>query len=351
MLHRVNCHFSPGSPEIDDNGGPSLARRLVMREIHLLRTFAFAVLGGSIYFSVLAAQQIPQPTPSQPSLGPDQVSITIPDGTPVEMRFAQAVRGKMLDPVDVGTEARPGDSVRLVAVSDLQIRGLIVIAKGAMAEASVTTIKRPLTTLVATGLGLKLDWIEDVTGAHVLLRPTPKGEPQAFMAQVLSTPGGVVARPETLRGDIVGKNAVDISQVWRGKHYIPAGTRLTAYVDGSPALDVAKVQEAQARVSYSEAEADVTIYRTKGQGSHRPRVLCDASVGRRIGEREYIHLNLAPGKHSCQIETQSPKEISVDAGQEYFLHLRRSGSGWELKQVSVGEGEDSVENADPAPQQ
>jgi len=268
------------------------------------------------------------------------------------MRFAQPVRGKMLNPVDVGSEAQQGDVVHLVSVADIRVGGLIVIAEGAVAQATVTKIKKPMTTLVATGLGLQLDWIEDVMGTHVSLRISPQGEPAPFMVQVVATKSGTVARPETLQGDIIGRNAVDVSQIWRNRNYIPAGTRIVTYVHGSPALDREQVEAAQDRVSFShfETPADVTIYRTKGHGRDRPRVRCDGS-GRSIGEREYLHLNLPPGKHSCQVENQKPQELALERGQEYFFHLQRAGSGWELKPVSIGEGEDSIEGADPAPKE
>jgi hypothetical protein len=280
-------------------------------------------------------------------------AISIPDGTPVEMRFAQAVRGKMLNPVDVGVEAKQGETVRLVAAGNVWVAKKVVIAEGAVAQATVTQVKRPLSTLVATGLGLQLDWIEDVTGTHIPLRILQKGGPEPFMVQVVSTPGGAVARPETLHGDILGRNALDVSQIWRDRYYIPAGTRLMAYVQGAQVLDPAKVEGAQSQVTYSEfsTTADVVIYRTKGHGRDRVRVRCDENFGRAIGEREYIRLDLPAGKHRCRIENHSPQELAVEPGQEYFFQLRRSGVGWELKSVTVGEGEDSIENADPAPKQ
>ena len=316
-----------------------------------MKTWCVALVALGLAPRLGAQNALPPPALGQGSLSPEQ-AIIIPDGTPVEMRFAQPVRGKMIDPVDVGTEAQPGNTVRLVAAADVRIGELVVIAEGAVAQATVTTVKRPLTTLVATGLGLQLDWVEDVTGTHVPLRVSPKGEPQPFMVQVLSTPGGVIARPETLRGDVAGKNAVDFSLLWRARLYVPAGTRITAYVYGSPALDRARVEEVQAQASFYQLQstADVTIYRTKGHGRERPRVLCDGNLGRQIGEREFIHLDMPAGKHSCQIENQTPKEITVEAGHEYYLHMQRSGSSWDLKQVTVGEGEDSIENADPAPE-
>jgi hypothetical protein len=82
------------------------------------------------------------------------------------MRFAQAVKGKMLDPVDVGMEVKAGDTVRLVAAADIRVGKKVVIAEGAIAQATVVQVKRPMSTLVATGLGLQLDWIEDVTGYY-----------------------------------------------------------------------------------------------------------------------------------------------------------------------------------------
>jgi hypothetical protein len=277
--------------------------------------------------------------------------VAIPDGTPVEMRFAQAVRGKMLDPVDVGTEAHPGDKVRLVAAADVRVGNLIVIPEGALAQATVLQVKRPLTTLNATGLGLQLDWVEDVTGAHRALRVSPKGESEPFMLKVVSGSAGLVARPETLRSDLVGKDAVDFAEIWRSRAYIPAGTRLMVYVHGEAVLDATKVEEAQNRVSFSQFEttADLTIYRTKGHGRDRPRILCDGRLAGRVGEQQYLHLDLAPGLHTCLAENQKPREITVQVGQAYYLHLQRSGSNWELKPVSEGEGEDSIESADPAP--
>jgi hypothetical protein len=315
-------------------------------------TGAWACLVAYLFLaSFLPAQKVTDSAPAVPESGLNTRVVTIPDGTPVEMRFAQAVRGKMLNPVDVGTEAHPGDTVRLVAAADVRIGNLIVIPEGAFAQATVIKVKRPMTSLNITGLGLQLDWVEDVTGAHVPLRILPKGEPEPFMLKIISGSSGVVARPETLRSDLAGKDAVDFTEMWRTRSYIPAGTRLMVYVHGEAALDATKLQEAQDRVSFSQFEttANLMIYRTKGHGSDRARILCDGNIVGRIGERQYLHVDLTPGTHSCQVENQKPREITVQVGQEYFLHLQRSGSGWELKPVTEGEGEDSIENADLAP--
>src|SRR5215472_12615742 len=281
-----------------------------------------------ILASLLRAQEATGTAPAVAEPGPNPRVVTVPDGTPVEMRFAQAVRGKMLNPVDVGAEAQSGDQVRLVAASDVRIGNLIVIAEGALAQVTVVKVKRPMTSLNATGLGLQLDWVEDVTGAHLPLRILPKGKPEPFMLKIISGSAGVVARPETLRSDLAGKDAVAFNEIWRTRSYIPAGTRFMVYVHGEAVLDAIKVEQAQDRVSFSQFDttADLTIYRTKGHGSDRPRILCDGNLVGRIGERQYLHMDLAPGTHTCQVENRRPREVTVQVGQAYFLHLQRSGS-------------------------
>src|SRR5215470_19152353 len=113
---------------------PTLARVLVLEAV------------AALSVAMLSAQA--QSVPDSPQVLPaEKAVVTIPDGTPVEMRFAQPVRGKVLNPVDVGSEAQQGDVVHLVSVADIRVGGLIVIAEGAVAQATVTKIKKPLTTL------------------------------------------------------------------------------------------------------------------------------------------------------------------------------------------------------------
>src|SRR4051794_17164274 len=62
---------------------------------------------------------------------PSNASISVPDGAPVEMRFAQAVVGSgsnaRRDAEDQETpQAEAGDKVRLVAAGDVRIRGVLI---------------------------------------------------------------------------------------------------------------------------------------------------------------------------------------------------------------------------------
>jgi hypothetical protein len=304
--------------------------------------------------SASEAQQTSQTSQAESNSSAASNSIEIPDGTPIRLRFAQPVRGKVrclwkAPPCgsSVVPQAKANDTVRLVAAVDVRVNEFVVVAKGAMGQATVTKVWHPFMAL--TGLALRLDWIEDVTGKHVPLRIEKSGKAEPFTVQVLSTSGGMMARPETLHGDLMGSDAVDASLIWRKKNWIPAGTRIQGFVDGAANRDRVEVKDAQALLPFSNEVATLTIYRTKGDDSH-PRVACDEKEIGQIGAQQFAVLELTPGKHACQAEHQPAKEISVLGGDEYFLLLRASGmsGGWELKTMDIGEGEDSVAGLEPA---
>ena len=101
--------------------------------------------------------------------------------------------------------AKPGDKVRLVVGNAIRVNGLVVVGKGAIGQATVDNVWLPVknydrhgndTSSPQTGLSLRLDWIEDVTGRQVLLRASSTGEAKPFTVEVLSKNGGMVARPE-----------------------------------------------------------------------------------------------------------------------------------------------------------
>jgi hypothetical protein len=222
-------------------------------EIRLRRPPSKRYLGlgvlGALVTSLAWGQQAPEAMKTHRSTSTSQ--ITIPDGTALRLRFAQPVRGKVpcvwkRPPCasSVVPETKAEDAVRLVAAADVRADQFIVIAKGAVGEATVTKVWHPFMAL--TGLALRLDWIEDVTGKHVPLRIDKKGKQEPFTIQVLSTTGGMIARRETLRGDLAGADAVDASIIWRKKNWIPAGTRLLAFVHGSVTRDLVEVKDAQA---------------------------------------------------------------------------------------------------------
>jgi hypothetical protein len=337
----IKCHHVPNH----------LARRARLRA-RLSRCMMVVLLA-----SASRAQQTPETPQAESSSSAGSNTIEIPDATPIRLRFAQPVRGKVpclwkAPPCgsSVVPQAKTNDTVRLVAAVDVRVNQFVVVAKGAVGQATVTKVWHPF--MAITGLALQLDWIEDVTGKHIPLRIEKTGKAQPFTVQVLSTNGGMMARPETLHGDLLGSDAVDASLIWHKKNWIPAGTRIQGFVHGDALRDLAEVQNAQALLPFSNEFATLTIYRTKGDES-RPRVVCDDKEIGQIGAQQFAVLELTPGKHTCHAEHQPAKEISVLGGEEYFLLLRSAGmsGGWEFKSVDIGEGEDTVSGLEPTRRQ
>src|SRR4029077_16466730 len=160
-------------------------------------------------------------------------------------------------------------------------------------------------------------WIEDVTGRQVLLRASPTGEAKPFTVEVLSKNGGMVARPESLRRDLIqAATFANLITMFHERTWIPAGTRLQAFVHGATALDASEVQQAQALLPASNRNATLTIYRKKGQKDSRPRLFCDDKEISSLGAQQYTILDITPGNHSCGVWGQRPVELAASSGEE-----------------------------------
>jgi len=294
--------------------------------------------------------------------------IIIPDGTQIELRFAQDVWGQAVKksalPVHVPGEVRPGDTVHLVSVADVRIGERIVIAKGALAQATVVDVVAPVMyrrqPASETGLFLRLDWLKSIDGTEIPLRAFKKGSSGRFHVRIVPDGKGTKVLPDKLTpflSRMATSNEEDEENNDRPstsrrkaqtgneqKNWIHAGTRLTSFVQGAVPLNAAEVEQAQAQLPKLNSVAVLSIYRTQDHKSDKHAVSCDNQEPTRIGERQYVVLSLAAGQHSCQVEKEEPLVIHVRAGDEIFalLHPRAFGGGWTLKLVSADEGEAGV---------
>jgi hypothetical protein len=296
--------------------------------------------------------------------------IIVPDGTQIELRFAQDVWGQAVKksalPVQVAGQVQPGDTVHLVSVADVRIGERVVIAKGALAQATVVDVVVPIMyerqQASETGLFLRLDWLKSINGAEVPLRTFKKGSSGRFHVKVFSDGKGTKALPDKLTpflSKMATSNDEDntghgISQ--RGiqkrgiqkedgqKNWIPVGTTITSFVQGAFPLNAAEVEQAQAQLPKLNSGAMLSIYRSQDHKSVQCAVSCDSQEPTRIGERQYVVVALSAGQHSCQVDKEDPLVINVRDGEEIFAHLhpRPLGGGWTLKLVSASEGEAGV---------
>jgi hypothetical protein len=286
--------------------------------------------------------------------------VTIPDGTLIQLRLAQSVRGMRRTIRGTRVYSKSGDKVRLVAADDVRVNGLVVISKGAVGQATVIKADPPPINTYSYndryaaladifvpktgGVSLQLDWIEDVTGHAIPLRAYPAGEAKPFTMVVLAENGGVVARPPKLSQDLKFKSLAH-ERAWA-----PTGTRIFGFVHGAVNIDPVELKDAQTLLPIPNPTAMLTIFRGKGHGEMQPRVSCDDKQVAAVGERQYTTLELVTGKHACHTDRQPPVEFTADAGEDYFLRVqyRTFASVWELKILTAAEGEDSISSLQPA---
>ena len=339
------------------NSKDMFASDMNRRSLGIASTILLSAL--TLILPLLAGAQQPETHADSHSAAVAQQFI-IPDGTEVELRFAQEVAGKairanpLVPPANGVPEAQAGDVVRLVATANVRIDGRVVIAKGAVGRATVTDAVSVLYNKhpsEETGLFLQLDWIKGVDGGQIPLRAFKKGKPGRFHAEVKSEHGGVVIHPQKILPIFaaISNNENDFPADEKKKNWIPLGSRITGFVQGAIALDRSAVEQAQAQLPISTSTAVLTIYRTKDDHHSQVPVSCDGKQVAQIGERQYAVVELAPGAHSCQIAAEKALTITAAVSEEYFIHLQpRMFGGWELKLVSASEGEDGIAGAEMA---
>jgi hypothetical protein len=124
--------------------------------MELLAYKAFAFLTATALFSPLAA---PSPAPvAIPTAVP--VTVAVPGGTSISVSLGESVSS--------GT-ATVGDMVPIVVGKEVDINGMIVIAKGANGQATVSTCERAGGNGHGGKLGLSMDWVYSVDGGKIQL--------------------------------------------------------------------------------------------------------------------------------------------------------------------------------------
>ncbi|HEY6944500.1 MAG TPA: hypothetical protein VI431_05115 [Candidatus Acidoferrum sp.] len=290
----------------------------------------------------------------------ESTKLVIADGSPVQLRFSQAVWGLAAGWRPRPVHAHPGDIVRMVVAEDLVVGGKVVIQKGSAAQATVDSVWMPTLDRhgvpeICTCLSLKLNWAKSLDDQDIALRSLPKGKPEPFTVQVHSTRAGAIAKPLSLKQAMIGALEqgflLNIREMMHRRDWIPPGTRITAYVQGDSPLNNPGIEEAQARLPMPNEAGLVMIYRTKGQKDQHPRFYCDSKEMGQIGSRQYLLIQMDPGKHSCRAEQGDALEFDVTSGEEYYLDAKFGSwvGNWKLSLVNKLEGEDGVGAAEPAP--
>lgn len=203
---------------------------------------------------------------------------TLLDGTPVKLRLGRTISS---------AEAKVGDEVDFEVLEDVQVNNTLVIAKGALAMATVTDAEHKKSMGRAGKLNVNIDSVRLVDQEKAALRATEGGKGGGHVGAMT---GAMVAT------SIVFFPAAPLFLFIHGKDItIPKGTEVTAYVNGDMTLDMAKFHPATGTPGIAAAILSVVAV-----DASQPN--CDIEVDGSFVGNTPSQLSLAPGKHEITVK-------------------------------------------------
>lgn len=253
-----------------------------------------------------------QPTPSQPTAAPPAPPTPAPpmgfkleDGTPVKMRINRTVSS---------ADAHVGDTVDFEVLEDVQVNGVLVVAKGALAFATVTEAQAKRRMARGGKLDINIDNVRLVDDEKAALRAVKAVQGGGHTGAMT---GGIVAT------SLVFFPAAPFFLFMHGKDIsIPKGTEITAYVNGDMKLDLAKFQPAQSTPVMTAANA-------------APAAAAQAQ----------LQVTSTPDGADIEIDGSfvgnTPSSVGVTAGQHDIAVKKAGFKPWERK-IAVSSGQVNV---------
>ncbi len=151
------------------------------------------------------------------------IAFGLDDGTPVKLRLMRNL---------TSADARIGEMVDFEVLEDVKVNGIVVIARGGLAIATVTVAQAKRRMGRGGKLDVNIDYVKLVNGEKVALRAVKGGQGGGHVG-VMTT--AIVAT------SLVFFPAAPLFLFMKGKDItIPKGTELTAYINGTAELDQAK---------------------------------------------------------------------------------------------------------------
>jgi len=195
--------------------------------------------------TALVAQQTPKITdgavasPVQPAT---PIPHTLLDGTPVKLRIGRNVSS---------ADAKTGEHVDFEVLEEVQVNGVIVIAKGATASATVTDAQSKRRMGRAGKLDLTLDFVRLVDDEKAALTANAGGKGGSHT-------GAMVGAMAATAIFTLGGSALFL--LMHGKDFtIPKGAETTAYVRGDMHLDFAKFLPERSKDAPQVASASLLV--------------------------------------------------------------------------------------------
>ena len=223
-----------------------------------------------------SAQSTPQAAGPQSSQAPKPN--TLLDGTPVKLRLGRNISS---------ANEKVGDEVDFEVLEEVKVNDTIVIAKGALAMATVTEADHKKSMGRGGKLDVNIDSVRLVDQEKAALRATEGGKGGGHVGAMT---GAIVAT------SIVFFPAAPLFLFIHGKDItIPKGTEVTAYVNGDFTFDVAKFRSAG-----DTSGSNGTALSLLEVDANEPN--CDIEVDGSFVGNTPSKLSLAPGKHQVTVK-------------------------------------------------
>ena len=208
---------------------------------------------------------------------------TLLDGTPIKLRLSENL---------TSATAKAGDQVPFEVTEDVLVDGVVVIAKGGSALATVTDANPKRRMGRGGKLDVNIDSARLVDGEKVQLRASQNNQGGGHVGAMTGAMVGTA---------IVFFPAAPLFLFMHGKDVtIPQGTEITAFVEGDMKLEMAKFlpvapgAPAVPAAGVAAASSGLTIEASVPN--------CDIEVdGAFVGSTPST-LNLAPGKHEIVVK-------------------------------------------------
>jgi hypothetical protein len=164
-----------------------------------------------------------QATPASSSPAVQAKPNTLVDGTPIKLRIGRNISS---------ADAKVGEHIDFEVLDEVQVMGMVVIAKGASASATVTDAQ-PKRRMGREGkLDMTLDYVRLVDNEKAALTATAGGKGGSHT-------GAMVGAMAATAIFTLGGSALFL--LMHGKDItIPKGTETTAYINGDMQLDMSK---------------------------------------------------------------------------------------------------------------
>lgn len=256
-----------------------------MLKVYTRGTLAYVLIIALLAVSV-SAQQV-KDTAAQ---------LTIPDGTPIELRLVKSVSSN---------DAHRGDRLNFIVVKDVNLDGYTMVPAGTIARGTITEVKGKRFLGIGAKISLRLDSLELADGEILKLRASKVvkgGSRTKLMA------GAMIAT------SIIFLPATPIFLLTRGREStVVKTTEITAQVEGPASVQVAGLSHSTVKPSEMSQMMDYLP----------PRVF--SGEGR---EGDMVNLIFVAQQKELQAAFQRAGWVQTDKWNPIFVwHLMQHGTG------------------------